>query len=108
MDATFKSYEHGLADQEVADIQLLDLRDGSDGFDIAVSQTVAGMNLKPDALPVSSCLLYFEEHQISFWPRGIGIRTGMQFNDRRSQGFGSLKLVGIGLNEHGDLNICCS
>src|SRR5512132_2919337 len=47
-DALFQSEKDRLADQEVADVELDDLRNGGDRTDIVVAEAVAGVTLDPE------------------------------------------------------------
>ena len=47
-DRRCQADEDRLADQEMADIEFADMRDGGDGSDIVIGQAMAGMDFQPD------------------------------------------------------------
>ena len=46
-DGRLQTDEDRLADQEMADIEFADMRDGGDRADIVIGQAVAGMDFQP-------------------------------------------------------------
>jgi len=66
------------------DVELLDLRDWGDRFDILVGETVAGVHREPDLLRVRSGTLQFLQCGFAA-PPAVGVATRMQFDGENAE-----------------------
>ena len=92
-DARVEAGEDRLADQEVADVELGDLRDGGDRLDIVEGEAVAGMGLDAvldgerggvgDAAQLLGARLAL----------GMGVAAGVELDDRRAEPHRGLDLA---------------
>jgi hypothetical protein len=102
MDGGFQAYEYRLADQEVTDIQLPDMGNGGDGFDIFICQAMPGMDFQADAFAIDRRLADLFQQPVTLRAGRIGISAGMQFHHRCAQRARGIELTAVRLDEHGD------
>ena len=79
----------------MADIEFGDMRNGSDGFDIVVSQSVAGMNLQPEIGAEFRRVADMLQQSAALAARGVGVSPGVQFHDRRAQLARRIELLAV-------------
>ena len=86
------------------DIELLDLRDGGDGADVEVGESVAGVDGESGLAGMPRCLLKLDERP-RVLPPGVGIPPGMKLDGRHAQARRAVDGAGIGINEERDADV---
>ena len=92
-DAGLEAGEDRLADQEMADVELGELRDRGDRHDIVEGQAVAGMRL--DAVLDRERGAVGDAPQLgrAFLALDMGVAAGVEFDDRRAEPHRGLDLA---------------
>src|SRR6185437_4294015 len=103
-DRPLQPPEHRIADDRVSDIELLDLRNGGDGADVEVRESVAGVDGESGLTGMPRCFLELDERP-RVLPPGVGIPPGMKLDGRHTQARRAVDGAGIGINEEGDADV---
>src|ERR1700749_511167 len=94
--------EDRLADQKMSDIEFADMRNGGNRRDILISETVTGMDFQTHVGAKLRRILDMLEELGPHLATGIGKSASMQLHHRRTQRSGSIELLAVGLDEHGN------
>ncbi len=100
-DGVFQPHKQRAGDNRVADIQLIDTRQGSDGLGVMVMQPVARIDHQPKRYCVrggSGQPLVLGHGGLAAGAR-LGISAGVQLNDRRAGALGRVDLLGLRVDE---------
>src|SRR5258706_13957924 len=97
------SDERGAGHDGVADVELLDLRDGDDGRDVDVGPTVARSGPAPQLVPRPRRVHHLVQLEgTELFAPGGGVLSGVDLDDARVDLGDRLDLVEIGVHENTD------
>ena len=89
------SHHHRAADDAVADVELLDLRNGGDGHHVAVGESMAGMHEQAHVGGMPRGPPQLVERRIAVAP-GVGVAAGVELDRGHAEVLGGVERGGSG------------
>ena len=104
--ATIKAAEYGFTNQEMANIEFGQLRDGGYGRDIVKRQTMTGMGFNTVFGGQCGGIADPAEFGFAFGAGNMCIMSGVKFDDRRAEMNGGFDLARVRFDEQAYPDIC--